>query len=165
MGRIFTLVERYLGSKTGTAMKRKRAKRHYSTMWLRPDDGLRLVVATSTIAAVLLGLFIMMPDLRPSDFFRSVKSASTEAAPAPAKKVVVSTDKIRQAREQSYRTSSIIFVTPNSQCEERRFDNASRQLLSIKDVDCDSRLNRLTPEEEKEERTANIRGVLASFRK
>jgi hypothetical protein len=81
------------------------------------------------------------------------------------KKASVSTGKVRRERERSYRTSSIIFVTPNSQCEERRFDNATRQLLSVKDVDCDSRLNRLTPEEEDEERTANIRGVLASFRK
>jgi hypothetical protein len=146
-------------------MSRNRAKRHYSTMWLRPGDGLNIVVAMTTVAAVILGLFVMLPDFRPSEFFHSVAAQSTETRPVPAKKVTLSADQIRRAREKSYRTGSIIFVSPHSQCEERQFDNATRRTLSIKDVDCDSRLNRLTPEEEKEERTANIRGVLASFRK
>ena len=143
-------------------MKKNRSKRHYSTMWLRPGDGVRLVVASATVAVILLGLFIMFPDFRPSEFMSSNHKAAVQAKAVASAKAV---DKKRQAFERSYRTGSIIFVTPGSQCEERRFDNAAGRTLSIKDVDCDARLSRLTPEEEKEERNANIRGVLASFRK
>ena len=146
-------------------MKRKPVKRKYSTMWLRPGDGVRLVVAMATVAAILLGLFVMFPDFRPSDFIGAGNKASAQASVSPAATASATADKIRRARERSYRTGSIIFVTPYSQCEERRFDNAAGRLLSVKDVDCDARLTRLTPEEEKEEREANIRGVLASFRK
>ena len=146
-------------------MKKKRSRRHYSTMWLRPGDGLRLVVATTTVATVLLGLFILIPDFQPSSLIGAAQTTSDQPRATTAATATAKANNLRRARERAYRTSSIIFVSPDSQCEERRFDNATGRMLSIKDVDCDSRLNRLTPAEEKEERTANIRSVLTSFRK
>ena len=146
-------------------MKKKRSRRHYSTMWLHPDDAVPLVVATATVAAILLSLFILIPDFQPSSLLGGGKATSVRHHATTATTATATADKMRRAEEQTLRTSSIIFVSPNSQCEERRFDNATGRMLSIKDVDCDARLNRLTPAEEKEERTANIRSVLTSFRK
>jgi hypothetical protein len=63
------------------------------------------------------------------------------------------------------RSGSILFVSADKYCEEYRFDNSTGHVVSIDYVDCEERLARDDNAKKEVAKTANMKGMLASFKK
>ncbi|MDO8877701.1 MAG: hypothetical protein Q8M24_07400 [Pseudolabrys sp.] len=66
---------------------------------------------------------------------------------------------------QARRTGTILFVTFTKYCEEHRFDNQTGYTVGIEYVNCDERLARDNDALREIEKTKNVKGMLASFKK
>ena len=63
------------------------------------------------------------------------------------------------------RNGTILFVTAEKLCEEHRFDNLTGHTVAIDYVDCEERLARDAKAKQEAAKTANMKGMLASFKK
>ena len=118
-------------------------------------DGIRLTAATAVVGAALFGLYSVIGGQPPVPVI-------DEAALAARL-----TDALRQQTKaaESRRVGSIVFVTAEKYCEEYKFDNATGHVVGIDYVDCEERLTRDADVKKEVAKSANLKGMLASFKK
>lgn len=123
---------------------------------LRSKEGFRVSVASVGLAGLLMVL-VTGAGLRAFDRSGG-KAQPAETAAAPAKP-----DPWKQ------RIGSIVFSSPNQNCEEWGFDNRTGHVVSEAVVDCEARLGtpvaQASAVKEVMPNTARIQGILAGFRK
>lgn len=131
--------------KKATQNRAKRSARH---------DGVRLAVATVTVAAALLGLYGTLSGL-------PMMMQAPDVDEAAALRRI-------EAQMQARRIGSILFLAPDRFCEEHSFDNVTGYTVSIQYIDCDGRLAgrvEADPAAAKAGTTQHMQDMLASFKK
>jgi hypothetical protein len=124
------------------------------TPFLR-HDGVRLIAATAVVGAALVGLYSVTAGQPPAPVLDEATLAARLA------------DTQRQEAKalQARRNGTILFVTAEKLCEEHRFDNLTGHTVAIDYVDCEERLAREANAKQEAAKTANMKGMLASFKK
>lgn len=134
---------------------------HRMLRWIRArtpylrHDGVRLTAATAVVGAALFGLYSLTGNQPPAPV---LDEATIAARLADTKQ--------REAKTLlARRNGTILFVTADKLCEEHRFDNATGYTVAIEYVDCEERLSRDATPKIEAAKTANMKGMLASFKK
>jgi hypothetical protein len=131
-------------------VKPRRAKTSHSMV-----EGLRAVIATATLAGILLLAIFVTSGSYFAD--QQTKNALTKIAPLSQS----------AGGEAAHRVASIVVETDRKgRCEERSFDNRTGKVVSSNYVDCDARLaseRDTTPSENLS--AERMRAILGAFKR
>lgn len=127
----------------------------------RRGEGFRLAAAIGGLIASLVAVYFTAG---------YVKTSATSAASKAALAVQMEQKAMAKMHldRQKYRAGSIVTSYPGEPCTELRFDNLTGAFISVANVNCDVRLENpdvAAATESQENNVANMRGVLASFKR